>query len=60
MIMSLKSGLLGEASWALNALTVLLYDSKTVSQLKLPQLPGLLDCLIDHYRYDMVISLLHE
>lgn len=50
LIMSLKSGLLGEASWALNALTVLLYDAKTVSQLKLPQLPGLLDCLIDHYR----------
>ncbi|XP_076818365.1 AT-rich interactive domain-containing protein 1A-like isoform X2 [Clavelina lepadiformis] len=50
LVMALKSGLLVESTWALNALTVLLYDNQSVTQLKLPQLPGLLDALVDHYR----------
>ena len=50
VIMALKSGLLAESTWALNALTVLLYDQQTVSQLKLSQLPGLLDSVVEHFR----------
>uniref|UniRef100_H2ZG59 Uncharacterized protein n=1 Tax=Ciona savignyi TaxID=51511 RepID=H2ZG59_CIOSA len=50
IIMALKSGLLVESTWALNVLTVLLYDQQTVAQFKLMQLPGLLDALVEHYR----------
>nr|CAB3222863.1 AT-rich interactive domain-containing protein 1A-like [Phallusia mammillata] len=50
VVMALKSGLLVESTWALNALTVFLYDQQTVAQMKLAQLPGLLDALVEHYR----------
>nr|XP_018669930.1 AT-rich interactive domain-containing protein 1A-like isoform X1 [Ciona intestinalis] len=50
VIMALKSGLLVESTWALNVLTVLLYDQQTIAQFKLVQLPGLLDALVEHYR----------
>lgn len=48
--MSLKSGLLSEATWALDTLNILLYDDNTVLYFMLSQLPGLLDNLIDHFR----------
>ena len=48
--MSLKSGLLSEATWALDTLNILLYDDNTVAYFMLAQLPGLLDNLIDHFR----------
>lgn len=48
--MSLKSGLLSEATWALDTLNILLYDDSTVTYFMLTQLPGLLDNLIDHFR----------
>ena len=48
--MSLKSGLLSEATWALDTLNILLYDDNTVAYFMLSQLPGLLDNLIDHFR----------
>jgi len=50
VIMALKSGLLGESTWAFNILTFFLYDQNTVVQFKLSQLPGLLDALVEHYR----------
>ena len=48
--MSLKSGLLSEATWALDTLNILLYDDNTVAYFMLSQLPGLLENLIDHFR----------
>ena len=50
VMMSLKSGLLSEATWALDTLNILLYDDNTVAYFMLAQLPGLLDNLIDHFR----------
>lgn len=49
-MMSLKSGLLTETTWALDALNILLYDDHTVGYFLLSQLPGLLDNLLDHFR----------
>lgn len=61
--MSLKSGLLAESTWALNALTVLLHDEQTLNQVSLPQLPGLLDAVVDHFRlvtcYYLLLCLLN-
>jgi len=49
--MALKSGLLVESSWALNVLNIFLYDQNSVTQFRLSHLPGLLDAVVDHYRY---------
>lgn len=48
--MALKSGLLCESTWALDVLSVLLYDDATVLYFNLQHLPGLLDVLLEHYR----------
>ena len=48
--MALKSGLLCESTWALNVLSVLLYDDTTVVYFGLQHLPGLLEVLLDHLR----------
>ena len=50
VMMSLKSGLLSETTWALDTLNILLYDDQTVGYFMLAHLPGLLDNLIDHFR----------
>ena len=50
IMMSLKSGLMAESSWALDTLNVLLYDDSTVSYFGLAHLPGLLEVLLDHLR----------
>ena len=49
-MMSLKSGMLAECTWAIDTLNILLHDDKTISYFHLPQLPGLLDTLMDHFR----------
>lgn len=49
-MMSLKSGLLSETTWALDTLNILLYDDHTVGYFLLSHLPGLLDNLLDHFR----------
>lgn len=49
-MMSLKSGMLAECTWAVDTLNILLHDDKTISYFHLPQLPGLLDTLMDHFR----------
>jgi len=49
IIMSLKSGLLVESSWALDMLNILLRDNRTSSSCQLDRMPGLLDCLVDHW-----------
>ncbi|KAJ8288743.1 hypothetical protein COCON_G00014020 [Conger conger] len=50
VMMSLKSGLLAESTWALDTISVLLYDNSTVSSFCLAQLPGFLELLVEYYR----------
>lgn len=50
MMMALKSGLLGESTWALDVLAILVHDDATVLYFGLSHLPGLLEVLMDHYR----------
>lgn len=50
LMMCLKSGLLAESTWALDVLSVLLYDDATVLYFGLSHLPGLLETLMEHYR----------
>lgn len=50
LMMCLKSGLLAESTWALDVLSVLLYDDSTVLYFGLSHLPGLLETLMEHYR----------
>ena len=52
--MALKSGLLAESTWALDTLTVLLYDDTTVSYFHLQHMPGLVEVLLEHYRHCLI------
>ena len=52
-MMSLKSGLISECTWAIDTLNILLADNNTITYFHLKQLPGLLDTLMDHYRRSM-------
>jgi AT-rich interactive domain-containing protein 1 len=47
--MSLKSGLLAESTWAIDALNILLYDDNTIAYFNLKHFPGLLNILIEHF-----------
>ena len=49
-MMSLKSGLLAESTWAIDTLNILLFDDATVTYFNLGHLPGLLEVLTDHFR----------
>ena len=48
-MMALRSGGLMESTWALDALSVLLFDDHTVVYFGLKHLPGLLDVLLEHF-----------
>ena len=50
LMMALRSGLLMETSWALDVLSILLFDDSTVVYFGLQHLPGLLDVLLDHFK----------
>lgn len=50
VMMSLKSGLLAESSWALDTINILLYDDGTVGSFSLTQLPGFLELIVEYYR----------
>ncbi|XP_063955013.1 AT-rich interactive domain-containing protein 1A-like [Lytechinus pictus] len=50
LMMSLKSGLLAETTWALEVLSVLLFDHHTVMYFDLKQMKGLLEIVCEHYR----------
>lgn len=52
-MMSLRSGLLAETTYALDALNVLLFDDSTVPYFGLNQWPGLLDLLLEHFRKNL-------
>lgn len=49
-MMSLKSGLLAESTWALDTINILLYDDSTVGSFSLTQLPGFLELIVEFYR----------
>jgi len=49
-MMALKSGIVGESSWALDILSILLRDESAVLWFGLQQLPGLVDVLLEHFR----------
>lgn len=50
VMMSLKSGLLAESTWALDTINILLYDDATVSSFTLSQLPGFLELVVEYFR----------
>ncbi|XP_062857799.1 AT-rich interactive domain-containing protein 1B isoform X2 [Trichomycterus rosablanca] len=50
VMMSLKSGLLAESTWALDTINILLYDDNTVSSFTLSQLPGFLELIVEYLR----------
>jgi len=49
LFMCLKSGLLAESTWAIDILSILMYDDSTVLYFGLQHLPGLLEVLLEHY-----------
>lgn len=50
VMMSLKSGLLAESTWALDTINILLYDDGSISTFDLNTLPGLLELLVEYFR----------
>ncbi|XP_044145033.1 AT-rich interactive domain-containing protein 1B isoform X7 [Bufo gargarizans] len=50
VMMSLKSGLLAESTWALDTINILLYDDSTVATFNLSQLPGFMELLVEYFR----------
>uniref|UniRef100_T1JY34 ARID domain-containing protein n=1 Tax=Tetranychus urticae TaxID=32264 RepID=T1JY34_TETUR len=50
LLMSLKSGLLAESTWALDTLAVLVSDDSSYLYFGLQHLPGLLEILLEHYK----------
>uniref|UniRef100_A0A8D3D463 AT-rich interactive domain 1B n=1 Tax=Scophthalmus maximus TaxID=52904 RepID=A0A8D3D463_SCOMX len=50
VMMSLKSGLLAESTWALDTINILLHDDVTVNSFCLTQLPGFLELIVEFYR----------
>merc|ERR550517_279647 len=54
LVMSLRSGLLMESTWALDTLNILLFDDNSVAYFGLGNMPGLLDALIDHWRASLI------
>ncbi|KFO70753.1 AT-rich interactive domain-containing protein 1B, partial [Cuculus canorus] len=50
VMMSLKSGLLAESTWALDTINILLYDDSTVATFNLSQLSGFLELLVEYFR----------
>uniref|UniRef100_A0A8C1UFF2 AT rich interactive domain 1Aa (SWI-like) n=1 Tax=Cyprinus carpio TaxID=7962 RepID=A0A8C1UFF2_CYPCA len=50
VMMSLKSGLLAESTWALDTINILLYDDNSISNFNLIQLPGFLELIIEYFR----------
>ncbi len=52
--MSLKSGLSSETTWALDTLTILLFDDHTIPWFSLLHLPGLTEVLLEHFRHTLI------
>ncbi|KAI4873030.1 hypothetical protein NFI96_028193 [Prochilodus magdalenae] len=50
VMMSLKSGLLAESTWALDTINVLLYDDNSITTFNLCQLSGFLELIVEYFR----------
>uniref|UniRef100_A0A3P9NTL6 AT-rich interaction domain 1A n=1 Tax=Poecilia reticulata TaxID=8081 RepID=A0A3P9NTL6_POERE len=50
VMMSLKSGLLAESTWALDTINILLYDDGSIATFDLNTLPGLLELVVEYFR----------
>ncbi|XP_058468834.1 AT-rich interactive domain-containing protein 1B [Solea solea] len=50
VMMSLKSGLLAESTWALDTINILLYDDNSAGSFILSQLPGFLELVVEFFR----------
>ncbi|KAM9724437.1 AT-rich interactive domain-containing protein 1A isoform 2-T2 [Menidia menidia] len=50
VMMSLKSGLLAESTWALDTINILLYDDNSISTFDLNTLPGFLELVVEYFR----------
>ncbi|XP_045482525.1 trithorax group protein osa isoform X3 [Harmonia axyridis] len=50
IMMSLRSGLLAESTYAIDMLNILLYDDTSIQYFGLNQWPSLLDLLLEHFR----------
>ncbi|XP_026096805.1 AT-rich interactive domain-containing protein 1A-like isoform X3 [Carassius auratus] len=50
VMMSLKSGLLAESTWALDTINILLYDDNSISNFNLNQLSGFLELIVEYFR----------
>ncbi|CAG0886192.1 unnamed protein product [Cyprideis torosa] len=50
LVMALKSGLLSEATWAIDVLNILLFDDSSIVYFGLSHLPGLLDLILEQHR----------
>ncbi|XP_018024844.1 trithorax group protein osa [Hyalella azteca] len=54
LLMSLRCGLAAEVTWALDVMNILLFDDQTVVYFHLLHMPGLLDCLLEHWRRGLI------
>lgn len=54
LVMALRSGLMGETTWALDTLNILLFDDNSVTYFGLGNMPGLLEALIEHWRASLI------
>jgi AT-rich interactive domain-containing protein 1 len=54
LVMSLKSGLLMESTWALDALNILLYDDNAFTYFGLSNMPGLMEAVLEHWRSSLI------
>lgn len=60
LFMCLKSGLLAESAWALDALNIFLYDDNTVAYFHLKNFPGLLNILLEHFIKCLQLIFAHD
>lgn len=54
LVMSLRSGLLMESTWALDVINILLYDDHAYTYFGLANMPGLLESLLEHWRASLI------
>ena len=60
IMMCLKSGLLAETTWALETLTVVLFDDVTMHHISIDTLPGIIDILLQHLKLHLRKLYLHR
>ena len=54
LVMSLRSGLLMESTWALDVINILMYDDHAFGYFGLANMPGLIEALLEHWRATLI------